>query len=140
MIKDVIVTDLDVINTPGGNVLHAIKRTDDGYNGFGEVYFSQIKFDVIKAWKKHDRMTLNIVVPLGKIRLVMFDGRNALDSRFQEIVISHDNYCRVTIPPKIWVGFQGMAAESMLVNIANIEHDPLEVERKNIKQIDFNWR
>ena len=140
MIKDVLITPLTIIDVPGGNVLHAIKKTDDGYKGFGEAYFSQIKLNVIKAWKRHERMTLNIVVPIGKIRFVMFDDREVTNTQFQEIIISQSNYYRLTVPPKVWLGFQGLAHESMLVNVASIEHDPLEVIKKNIEEIEFNWR
>jgi len=45
----------------------------------------------------------------------------------------------LTIPPMIWMGFQGIESESILLNIANIEHDPDEVDKKNLEQINFNW-
>jgi dTDP-4-dehydrorhamnose 3,5-epimerase len=41
MIKDVLITKLDVIDTPGGNVMHAMKESSIGYSGFGEAYFSK---------------------------------------------------------------------------------------------------
>ena len=31
------------------------KTNDNGYNGFGEVYFSSVKIDSIKAWKLHKK-------------------------------------------------------------------------------------
>ena len=42
MIKDVVITNLNIINTPGGNVKHAMKKSDNGFEGFGEAYFSHI--------------------------------------------------------------------------------------------------
>ena len=40
----------------------------------------------------------------------------------------------------IWVGFQGLGLQTSLVlNIANIEHSPEEVERKELAEIKFNW-
>jgi len=140
MIKDVIVTRLNVIDTPGGNVLHGMKKSSSGYSGFGEAYFSQIDRGAIKAWKRHKKMTLNLIVPVGKIRFVLFDDREASNTQFQEIVISKSNYCRLTIPPMIWMGFQGLSdGKSMLLNIANIEHNAHEVDKKDIEQIKFNW-
>jgi len=140
MIKDAFITPLDIIDTIGGNVMHAMKSSSVGYTGFGEAYFSQIKFGAIKAWKRHNEMTLNLIVPVGKIRFVLFDDRKELNRQFQEFVLSKDNYCRLTIPPKIWMGFQGLSHnESILMNIANIEHNPLEVDRIDVKEIEFNW-
>jgi hypothetical protein len=40
----------------------------------------------------------------------------------------------------VWIGFQGLSASgSILLNIANIEHNPAEVDKKNIEEIEFNW-
>jgi len=140
MIKDVVITNLDVINTPGGNVMHAMKETGTGYAGFGEAYFSQVDKGIIKAWKRHKNMTLNLVVPVGEIKFVLFDDRDVSNTRFQEIIISRKNYCRLTVPPMVWMGFQGLSNDgSMLLNIANIEHDPGEVDRLEIDKMNYNW-
>ena len=140
MIKDVLITKLDVIDTPGGNVMHAMKESNVGYSGFGEAYFSQVDRGTIKAWKRHKKMTLNLVVPVGEIRFVLFDDREVSNTQFQEVIISRDNYCRLTVPPMIWMGFQGLLYdESTLLNIADIEHNPNEFDRINIEDIEFNW-
>ena len=140
MIKNVLITNLDLIDTPGGNVMHAMKDSSAGYSGFGEAYFSKINKNTIKAWKRHKKMTLNLVVPLGKIKFVLFDDRDLLNVQFQEIVISRDNYCRLTVPPMVWVGFQGLSNEdSMLLNIANIQHDPKEFDRLELDKINYDW-
>ena len=140
MIKDVLINKLNVFDTPGGNVMHAMKMTSKGYEGFGEAYFSQIEKDAVKAWKRHKEMTLNLIVPVGEIRFILFDDRVAESTQFQEVVISKKNYCRLTIPPMIWMGFQGLSeGRSILLNIANIEHNADEADKKNIKEIKFNW-
>jgi dTDP-4-dehydrorhamnose 3,5-epimerase len=140
MIKDVVITYLNVINTPGGNVMHAMKGSSIGYKGFGEAYFSEIEKGTIKAWKRHKNMTLNLVVPIGEIRFVLFDDRKVSNNQFQEVVVSKGNYCRLTVPPMIWMGFQNLSNDSsMLLNIADMEHNPNEIDKKSIKQIEFNW-
>ena len=140
MIKDLIVTQLDIIKVYGGDVMHAMKQSDEGFCGFGEVYFSKIGCNSIKAWKRHRQMTLNLIVPLGKVRFVVFDDRDSSTAKFHEIVISKDNYCRLTIPPMVWVGFQGLSnGESILLNVANMEHDASECDRVSLEKIEFNW-
>tara|TARA_B110000008_G_scaffold235829_1_gene240847 strand:+ start:167 stop:598 length:432 start_codon:yes stop_codon:yes gene_type:complete len=140
MIDDVLITPLNIIKITGGNVMHALKKIDDGFAGFGEAYFSEIGFNSVKAWKRHREMTLNLIVPMGEIRFVLFDDRININSNYQEVLISNNNYCRLTIPPMIWVGFQGLSKEgSMLLNIADILHDPFEVDRKDIDKIEFDW-
>ena len=139
MIKDVVVTPLDLIDTPGGMVMHAMKETSLGYAGFGEAYFSQVHDGAIKAWKRHKKMTLNLVVPVGEIKFVIFDDRNGL-KQFQEVIISRSNYCRLTVPPMVWMGFQGLSdGVSTVLNITNIEHNPKEVDRLKIEKINYDW-
>jgi len=140
MVKNAFTTPLDIIDTPGGNVMHAIKKSSEGYAGFGEAYFSQIKYGNIKGWKRHNSMTLNLVVPIGKIKFVLFDDRKGSNSGFQEFTLSIDNYSRLTVPPKIWVGFQGLSeSNSMLLNIADIQHNRLEVDVLELDDIKYNW-
>ena len=120
--------------------MHAMKESSVGYSRFGEAYFSQVNHRAVKAWKRHKEMTLNLMVPLGEVRFVLFDDREKLSPQFQEIILSKNNYCRLTVPPMIWIGFQGLSeGDSMLLNIADVEHDPNEVDRKEIEKINYNW-
>ena len=65
----IILTPLQQITHPKGDIFHAMKVSDDGFIGFGEAYFSTINKDVIKGWKKHTEMTLNLVVEQVKLSL-----------------------------------------------------------------------
>ena len=95
---------------------------------------------MIKAWKRHREMTLNLVVPHGEVRFILYDDRHVERIKFQEIIISKNNYFRLTIPPLIWLGFQGLSKNNSLVlNIANIHHSPEEADNKNIDEIEFDW-
>ena len=98
---------LKKIEVPGGNVFHAMKNTDDGYNGFGEVYFSKIEPNAIKAWKRHKEMTLNLVVPVGKIRFVLYDDRKFSNSydRFYEVTLSKEKLLPIDGTPNDLDGF-----------------------------------
>tara|TARA_B110000008_G_C16975104_1_gene565532 strand:+ start:3315 stop:3755 length:441 start_codon:yes stop_codon:yes gene_type:complete len=142
-IDGVIVTPLAMIETYGGDVLHAMKASDRGYSGFGEAYFSTIEPNSIKGWKRHKEMVLNLIVPIGSVRFILYDDRNSQDNitQFQEEILSIGNsFSRLTIPPMVWLGFQGLDNETSLVlNIANIEHSPEEIERKDLDEINFNW-
>lgn len=141
-IEGVLLTPLKTIDVAGGDVRHAMKRNDPGYVGFGEAYFSIVKTGVVKAWKRHKLMTLNLVVCSGKIRFVIYDDRQDLSSEdlIQEVVLSSENYSRLTVPPMVWMGFQGIGAEvNMLLNIVDIEHSTEEVDRLTLNDISFNW-
>jgi dTDP-4-dehydrorhamnose 3,5-epimerase len=140
MIDGVILTRLAIIEGDGGRVMHGLKITDPGFNGFNEAYFSEIGPMKIKAWKRHKKMTLNLIVPIGEIRFVLFDDRLPKENSFQEINLSLKHYYRLTIPPMVWLGFQGRSkASSVLLNVADLQHDPEEVDRKDVSEIQFDW-
>ncbi len=127
-INGVLITELKQINTPKGDVWHALKKIDNGYEGFGEAYFSFVRGGQIKGWRKHTKMTLNLIVPSGAIKFRLIDDRNN-ESTFQkrvEVTLSPDSYCRLTVPPNVWMCFEGIAENNMLLNIASIIHDPEE--------------
>ena len=139
-LADILVTSLRRIENAGGEVLHGMKQSDVGYTGFGEAYFSWVSFGAVKAWKRHTQMTMNVVVPVGQVRFV-FSCVNAdgiEEFRIEEIGV--DRYARITVPPGIWFGFQGLhTPQSLLLNIANIPHDPNEVERLALTDINYDW-
>jgi dTDP-4-dehydrorhamnose 3,5-epimerase len=142
-IKGVDLTPLKVIHVAEGDVLHAMKVNDIGYVNFGEAYFSTIHAGVIKPWKRHSRMTLNLVVVNGLVRFVVHDDRpdsptSGVTSEY--LVGLPDNYSRLTIPPGLWMSFQGLGVgSSLLLNIADIPHDPAEADRGDKDDFAFDW-
>lgn len=138
--SDILVTPLRRVETIGGDVLHGMKQSDAGYAGFGEVYFSWVSMDIVKAWKCHTQMTMNVAVPVGKVRFV-FRCVNSDDiEEFRVEEIGEDRYVRLTVPPGIWFGFQGLGTpQSLVMNIASIPHDPNEVERMLLSDINYKW-
>lgn len=142
-IDGVLITPLKQIFHPKGDVWHAMKRTDIGFSGFGEAYFSTIHSGDTKMWKKHLSMTLNFVVPVGEIRIVIYDDRqdSSTQGNFFDIILGQKNYQRITIPPCVWVAFSGIGSDlNLLLNIADIEHDPREIERKKkLEEIQYEW-
>ena len=129
-----ILTPLKEIHNPKGNIYHAMKGSDDEFYGFGEVYFSSINKGEIKGWKKHTEMILNIVVPKGAIKFVIYDGNS-----FESVELSRKNYQRLTISNGLWLAFQGVDKENILLNIANIEHNFTEAVNVDIGSLDYEW-
>lgn len=134
----VTLTPLKCINTPGGDILHALKATDDTFKEFGEAYFSKIKPGAIKAWKLHKEVCLNLIVPIGEVMFVLFEPKKPNEFRVEKIGVS--NYQRLTIPSNIWFGFKGLSfQQSLILSISEKPHKPDEIERMDIKQIKFDW-
>lgn len=142
-VDGVLITLLKRIYHPQGDVFHGMKKSDPGFLGFGEAYFSTIHTDNVKPWKKHLEMTLNFVVPVGEIRFVIYDDREDSPTKhnFFDVTLGENNYQRITIPPGVWVAFQGIGSKlNLLLNLANLEHDPNEIERmENLSDIEYKW-
>jgi len=154
---DVIVSDLNKIDgltavalqelsDEYGAVLHMLRDDSPDFDKFGECYFSEILPGAVKAWKLHSEQTQNIAVPVGKIRLVIFDDREGSGTRgnirTQELG-RPNTYFRMKIPPGLWYGFKCISdVPALLVNCTDLPHDPAESERKHIddRSIPFNWQ
>ena len=133
--QKIIIKSLKKFNLEDGDVLHALKCSENEFYGFEEAYFSTIKKNKIKAWKKHNRMTMNLVVPIGKVQFIFYDEKKNF---LKSAIIGEDNYSRITVPPKIWFGFKGLSSRtSYILNISNKSHDPSEVERKPLSFLNF---
>lgn len=143
-IYDVVVTPLKRFPDERGTVMHMMKATDPGFKAFGEVYCSTIYPGVVKGWNLHSRVTLNYVVLSGMIKFVLYDDRedSITNGVIQEIYIGDKNYVRVTVPPGIWSGFQGIGMETAIVsNIIDEPHDPAEAKKcdPHNNHIPYNW-
>tara|TARA_B110000003_G_scaffold268103_1_gene297151 strand:+ start:3597 stop:4043 length:447 start_codon:yes stop_codon:yes gene_type:complete len=135
---------LECIGTGKGDILHGMKKSDEGFKAFGEAYFSCISPGSAKGWKCHKKMTLNFVVPVGSIKVVIFksDSSGKLDQSkgALEFILGREDYSRLTIPPGLWVGFYGLGVmESILLNIASHEHDPGESDNIDITDLSYKW-
>ena len=135
-----LLTPLRRIPTLKGDVLHGMKIGDPGYAGIAEAYFSTVHPRTVKGWKRHHEMTLNLICIQGAIRFVVHDGGETAQPPF-DVTLSPDQgelYQRLTVPPGLWVGFEGIGAGSnMLVNLASRAHDPAEAE--NVDLAKFEW-
>jgi dTDP-4-dehydrorhamnose 3,5-epimerase len=128
-IKGVLQSPLRQIPGDAGNIMHVMKQHDESFSGFGEAYFSTVHPGLVKGWKRHKKMVLNLVVPVGVMKFVLYDDRPLSESfgQVQEIILSLENYLRLTVPPGVWMAFQGLGEyNNILLNIASIPHDPLE--------------
>ncbi len=141
MIAGVMLTPLKRVAHPKGDILHAVRADGPGFAGFGEAYFSHIAQHAIKGWKRHNRLNLNIVVPVGQIRFVLVDQRSGsvTEGQVQQVSIGADHYARLTVPAGLWVAFQGEAPFNLLLNVIAEPHDPAESDNIDLDAIAFPW-
>jgi dTDP-4-dehydrorhamnose 3,5-epimerase len=141
--NEINLTTLKEINGDNGSVIRGLRKGDLGYAGIGEVYFSTVNFASIKGWKKHLRMTMNLIVVQGKVSFVFAAINKNLELKkdFIEITLSSSKLERLTVPPNIWMAFRGLSdGSNTIVNLASIVHDPNEQLNKPLHEIDYNWK
>lgn len=144
MIQDVLVVPLKKIPDERGTVMHMLKATDAHFRQFGEIYFSAVWPGAVKGWHVHKRMTLNYAVPVGRIKLVLYDMRenSPTAGELNELFIGEDNYVLVQIPPGIATGLKAVGNERAIVaNCATAPHDPSQTTRIDPfdKRIPYSW-
>jgi len=144
MIHDVIITPLRQILDERGKIMHMLRSDAPNFRQFGEIYFSFVHPGVIKGWHIHKKMTLNYAVPIGKIKLVLYDEREDSPTKgeLMEIFTSPEDYKLITIPPLVWNGTKCVSEiTAIIANCATLPHDPEEIERLNPfdKKIPYDW-
>ena len=133
---EIIIKPLKRIQLVDGDVLHALKSSEGEFHGFKEAYFSTIKKNKIKAWKRHLIMTMNLIIPVGRVQFNFYDNNKNL---LKNTIVGEDNYCRITVPPMIWFGFKGLSSHtSYILNISDEPHNPSEVEREPLSFLSFS--
>lgn len=144
-IEGVHCSDLKQIPDERGSVFHMLRNDDVVFRSFGEIYFSEVVPGAVKAWKYHYKQTQNIAVPIGRIRVVIYDDRK-ISSTQGNIQIQElgrpDLYFRLTIPSGIWYGFACISdTPALLANCSDLPHDPSESEHKaeDDPSIPYSW-
>lgn len=134
-----VLTQLKIIEGEKGAVYHALKSTESSFLNFGEAYFSFVNKGAIKGWKRHKKMTLNIIVPVGVIKFVVCHF--VIDKPvFSEYLLGPGkNYSRLTVPPGYWLAFEGLEDVNCLLNVADMEHDKLEADNLSLEVISYRW-
>ena len=142
MIDGVIIIPKKQIIDARGKIMHMMRNDDANFTKFGEIYFSYSHPNTVKAWHLHKLMTVNYICVVGKIKLVLFDDRSeSLTKGFlEEIFLTTDNYCLVSVPPGIWNGFKSIENKfSIIANCSDIPHNKNEMLRRPFDDPYFNY-
>ena len=162
LIEGVTITPLKVFRDERGAVMHMLKKTDEHFQQFGEIYFSLVDTNAVKAWHLHRTMTLNYACIYGRIKLALFDQRpesptlHMVNTLHLEGYPNFAEYNLVSIPPGVWNGFRAevimhnypemssanaQVIPAIVANCSTHPHDPDEIERRSPSEfpLRYDW-
>lgn len=135
LIHEVEFLSLPVVGLSSGDVLKV--WNDSMSQPIKEVYFSEIHYGAIKAWKKHTQNISRLCVPKGQVFFVVLDEVSKEIKTFKS---GRSEFSLLTIPPGLWFGFKGIAQEtSLILSLPDNVHRAEESESAHHAFFDFEW-
>ena len=124
MIAGVKTKPLSVHADERGRLLEILRRDDEMFAGFGQVYVTTAYPGIVKAWHYHQKQTDNFTCIRGMIKLVLYDNREQSPTRgeLNEFFIGESHRLLVQIPAGVYHGFKGVGTEEAWV--LNIPSEP----------------
>lgn len=147
-IAGVLLQPLKIITAEGGPVLHLLRSACGFFPAFpcgiGEIYFSELLPDSVKAWKRHSLQNQHFAVPAGLIRVVLYDRRDNSPTfgKLEVLQLGRPhNYNLLRVPHGIWYGFQCLSTQPALIcNCTDLPHDPAESEKQPSAWAEIPWQ
>lgn len=146
MIHDVKTKKLKVVCDERGRLMEIMRRDDDLFVQFGQVYMTTNYPGVIKAWHYHKNQIDNVACVKGMIKLVIFDSRDGspTNGEINEFFIGDNNPMLVQIPNNVYHGWKCISeTESVVVNSPTELYDYQNPDEHrlpyNANEIPYDW-
>jgi dTDP-4-dehydrorhamnose 3,5-epimerase len=136
MIDGVKIKKLGVIPDQRGRLMEILRRDDDLFQKFGQVYMTTTYTGVVKAWHKHEKQADNIACVAGMIKMALYDGRpgSPTHKEVNEFYLGVHNPVLVQVPAGIYHGWMGVSLEEAV--IINIPTEPYDREQPDEQRLD----
>lgn len=127
-----------------GYLTEVLRRDDEHYLGFGQVYVSHLRKGIIKAWHKHEKQTDYFYVVAGTSKIGLYDDRggSATKGQYQTVVLGDAGHeALLMIPPMVWHGQMSLSEVTYLVNLPTEPYNreaPDEI-RAPVEAFDDIW-
>ena len=127
---------LRVIPDGRGRLFEMLRRDDELFIEFGQVYCTTVNPGIVKGWHYHKKQVDNFVCVSGMIKLVAYDSRRDSPTKGQinEFFIGTHNPLLVQIPPGVLHGFKGLSRHEAIV--INISTEPYHHGRPDEYRVD----
>ena len=146
MIEGVMIKKLKVIPDERGRLMEILRRDDEMFAGFGQVYMTTANPGVVKGWHYHKKQCDNMTVVKGMMKIVLYDSRenSSTCGKVNEFFVGEHNPLLVHIPPYVYHGFKCVSIEEAIAvntptEVYNYdEPDEFRVDPHN-NDIPYDW-
>jgi dTDP-4-dehydrorhamnose 3,5-epimerase len=145
-IEGVIIKKLRVIPDERGFLMEMLRRDDDFYRDFGQVYLSVTYPGVVKGWHYHKLQTDHFAAVKGMLKVVLYDMREDSPTKgvVNEFFIGDKNPVLLVIPPFVAHGVKAVGnAPGYLVNCPDKPYDYDNPDEHRIDphdgEIPYDW-
>ncbi|MEW5899916.1 MAG: dTDP-4-dehydrorhamnose 3,5-epimerase family protein [Acidobacteriota bacterium] len=147
MIDGVKTKKLRVIPDERGWVAEILRRDDELFEEFGQVYVTTTYPGVVKAWHKHEKQTDNIACIAGMVKMALYDGR-AGSPTFKEInefYLGVHNPMLVQVPAGVYHGWTCVSREeAVVINVPTRTYDYARPDEQRLdphqNNIPYSWK
>ncbi len=147
MIDGVKTKELRVIPDERGRLMEILRRDDELFQGFGQVYMTTTYPGVVKAWHKHSKQTDNIACLAGMIKMALYDGRagSPTHGEINEFYLGVHNPTLVQVPAGVYHGWMCVSEEeALVVNIPTEPYDRANPDEQRLdphkNDIPYDWK
>ena len=136
MIDGVKLKKLRVIPDERGRLMEILRRDDDLFEAFGQVYMTTTYPGVVKAWHMHAKQTDYVACLAGMIKVVLYDGREGSSTRgnIDEFHLGIHSPALLRIPAGVHHGWKCISPEEAI--IVNIPTEPYDRGRPDEERLD----
>lgn len=110
-----------------GTLMEILRRDEEIFEDFGQVYVTSCYPGVVKAWHYHKEQTDHFVCLRGTAKVVLFDDRpdSPTNGSINEFYLGLANPILLKIPMNVYHGFTGVGTdEAMILNIPTMPYRP----------------
>ena len=147
MIDGVVLRRLNVFPDERGRLMEILRRDDDLFLQFGQVYMTTTYPLVVKAWHYHEKQDDYITCVKGMIKLAVYDDREDSGTRGEvnQFFIGEHNPSLVRVPRMLYHGWMCTSdKEALIVNIPTEPYNRTQPDEIRLdphkNHIPYDWR
>lgn len=136
MIDGVKIKRLTVHADQRGRLMEVLRRDDELFTRFGQVYITTVYPGAVKAWHYHKLQTDNLATLVGMVQIALYDAREDSPTK-GEVNVFHagvHNPMVVQVPAMVYHGFKNVGTEEAVV--LNVPTEPYRHDDPDEYRID----